>query len=118
MGALINDPVTLELPDAFEEAGILHGQVIRVDHFGNMMTNIRQDVLMNFLGPFEAVIKVGEQIIEGLSRTYEEAEQGVLLGLIGSLGRLEIAANLGRACDHVDPIGDSVLGMAVHVERR
>jgi S-adenosylmethionine hydrolase len=118
MGTLIDDPVSLELPEAFETAGVLRGQVIGVDHFGNMVTNIRQDNLMTFLGSCEAVIKVGERVIEGLQKTYADARQGKLLGLIGSYGRLEIAVNLGRACDQVGSTREAALGMAIQVERR
>lgn len=74
--------------------GSILGQVIYVDSFGNLITNIEQaDV------PARARIVVGEHTIAGPAANYGSVEPGQLLAVIGSTGRLEIAVNGGSARD-------------------
>ncbi len=81
---------------ARERGGILSGSVIHIDHFGNLVTNIRNQGLP--LGPVE--IHVGNHIIQGLSVSYADAvisAEPPLLAIAGSSGYLEIAVRNGNA---------------------
>ena len=61
------------------------GGVIHIDRFGNVITNIRGEDL-----PGEVFIEVCGRRIEGLSASYVEG--GELLAIVGSSGKLEVAA--------------------------
>jgi hypothetical protein len=80
--------------------GILTGQVISVDRFGNLLTNISYEKLQDIWpGRDEKFleIRVNTWIIQGLSSSYAEAASENLLAIIGSRGYLEIAVNRGNA---------------------
>ena len=71
--------------------GSIHGRVIHIDRFGNLVTDIRsQDIARGKL-----LVEVADRRIEGLQRTYGEG-QG-LIAVIGSSGHLEIAYVGGSA---------------------
>ncbi|MBA7592420.1 hypothetical protein ES708_34602 [subsurface metagenome] len=58
-----------------------------------MITDVSGEYLLKLRQPI--IVEVGNQCIQGLSRTY--AESSGLLALIGSSGYLEIALNEGNA---------------------
>ncbi|MCP4683349.1 MAG: SAM-dependent chlorinase/fluorinase [Desulfobacterales bacterium] len=115
MGATINDPVQLQFPTPLEKEGALSGQVIRVDNFGNLITNIHRKDLKRFSGKDDTIIKAGDIVIEGIMKTYAGAKEGELLALIGSSDCLEIAVNLGRACDRMGRDPERLMGMEIEV---
>lgn len=73
--------------------GSLVGHILHIDSFGNLITNIKSDDLPQKKQII--TIKVGNQLIHGLSRTY--AESRGLLALIGSSGYLEVSLSGGSA---------------------
>ncbi len=101
MGPPVGDPVTLSLPEAEAKKNKIIGQVLRADHFGNLITDISRKILLPFLSgpPFKIVIK--SHAITELSQTYSQGRPGVLIALIGSSDYLEIACNLGSAAQKV-----------------
>ncbi len=115
MGAAISDPVSLQFPVSQQKGEVLFGQIIRVDHFGNLITNIHRKDLMSFSGTDRPVIKVGDLTIEDVRETYAEAKAEEVLALIGSSGCLEIAVNLGRASDRLGMNSEDLIGMEVEV---
>ena len=118
MGTIITDPVQLLLPVSQQHGDILSGQIIRIDNFGNMITNIRKNDLDKHVGTDRPAVKVGNLIIENVHETYAETEEGELLALIGSSECLEIAVNLGRACDRLELGPEELVGMKVEVEKK
>ena len=77
----------------------LRGVILKVDRFGNLVTNITpQDAPMLF-GPEPAPFKmvVGKHEITEIHPTYSEGAPGEVFGILGSMGYLEIAANRGSA---------------------
>ncbi len=93
-GEVINSITLLpEICPYQESADTLLGRVIHIDHFGNLITNFKGEDLP--AKPF--TVEVGNHLISGISRTYEESEG--LLALIGSSGYLEIAVKRGSALD-------------------
>ncbi len=77
----------------------LRGVVLKVDRFGNLVTNITpQDAPMLFqLDPLPFKILVGKSEITEIHATYAEGRPGEVFGILGSMGYLEIAANRGAA---------------------
>ncbi len=63
------------------------GQVITVDHFGNLITNIDESLLKQFMFP---VAKTGGKVFD-VRRTYGEVTPGDYLALVNSANVLEIA---------------------------
>lgn len=118
MGSLVSNPVRLDLPVAKAHRGLLRGHVLRVDHFGNLITNIRRGEIHRYLGSAEAITEIGNLVVEGVHETYAEAKPGEALALIGSSGCLEIAVNLGRACERVGSVSGDLFGMSVAVKKK
>lgn len=91
LGRPVADPVLLRLPQVRRDAGRVHGVVVHVDRFGNLVTNISQDDASG--GARVAVC--GREC--ALVRTYADVEAGELLALIGSRGVLEVSVRDGSA---------------------
>ncbi len=79
-------------PQRFGSA--IRGEVSWVDHFGNLISNIGADLL-----PAERPrVEVEGREVDAFVRTYGEAPSGAkVVALIGSNGRLEVAAPNGNA---------------------
>jgi S-adenosylmethionine hydrolase len=77
----------------------VRGVVLKVDRFGNLITNITpQDVPMLFAAEGKAFkIVVGNSEITEIHNAYAEGAPGEVIGVLGSMGFLEIAANRGVA---------------------
>lgn len=82
-----------------EEDG-LHGAVIHIDHFGNLITNIRATDLGGY-APDRLHIQCGALHISGLSTTYSDVAEGAPVALISSTGTLEIALRNASAAQAV-----------------
>ncbi len=71
------------------------GEVVYVDRFGNLVTNVPGAALPAVR--HSIVLKIGSQTIANFVQTYGRAEKGELVGLVGSHGQLEIARVEGDA---------------------
>ncbi len=102
---------TLEIPSPhLGDSGIV-GQVLYVDHFGNLISNIPLELVRQASKQIGAArVICGGRDVGAVQRTYGMAESGALVALINSMSLLEVAVNGGRASD--------VLGAAVGTEVR
>lgn len=77
----------------------LKGVVLKVDRFGNLVTNIRpEDVPQLFVElPPDFRISVGKGEVKRIRRTFGEGAAGEVFGILGSMGYLEIVANRSNA---------------------
>jgi S-adenosylmethionine hydrolase len=73
------------------------GEVVHVDAFGNLVSNIGESQLLQFSQGRPFVIRAGTKSIKGLRKGYWEGKKGVPMGLIGSAGFLEISVREGNA---------------------
>lgn len=87
---------SLQVPVPALEGGGLSGEVIYVDSFGNLVTNIRKEELARF-GVAPVDVLIGDKRIHGVKKTYAMADKGAPLALIGSSGLLEVAVSSGSA---------------------
>src|SRR5579864_7008140 len=72
------------------------GSVLKVDRFGNLITNLHLDDFPNLqIRPFRLL--AGRQPITRLALTFTECAPGELFVLVGSSGYLEVATNQGSA---------------------
>ena len=117
MGPRIRDPSELHFPRPQKRGKILYGQIMRVDNFGNLITNIHRTDLKSFLKSDQPVIKVGNLDIEGLSHIYADVDEGEPLALLDSSDWLEIAVNLGRASDCLGVDSREIIGTEVRVSK-
>ncbi|WP_446009977.1 SAM hydrolase/SAM-dependent halogenase family protein [Candidatus Electrothrix sp.] len=101
--------VCLEIPVAQVAGQKIMGQILQIDHFGNIRTTIRQTDLRGFVDPQQCQVMLSGQQIKGIHTTYAEAGPGDLVALIDSAGYLEIAVNMGNAAEHLQcGTGDAV----------
>jgi len=72
------------------------GTILKVDRFGNLITNLHVDHLPDVrTRPIE--VRIGGRSIHRFALTFSEAGIGELFVIVGSSGLLEIAANQGSA---------------------
>ncbi|MGD9778768.1 SAM hydrolase/SAM-dependent halogenase family protein [Methanomethylovorans sp.] len=76
------------------------GQVIYIDDFGNVITNIRAADVLGLIR-FGEVVHIFYRKMPVI-RTYGLVDEGKLLALVGSHGFLEIAVNKGNASKELD----------------
>jgi len=88
---------------ALDLDGNVLGQILHIDRFGNLITNIRS----NNLPGKNTTIEVGGHHIQGMSDCYAQG-QGIM-AVTGGSGYLEISLRDGSACDYLGAeVGDEV----------
>jgi S-adenosylmethionine hydrolase len=97
MGDEIHDYKKMALPRPKKAAGGLKGLVLKIDSFGNLVTNFRAEDL-----PAEAQngafkLQVGTQAVSRLVDTYALGKAGEPIAYLGSSGYLEVAINKANA---------------------
>ena len=99
--AMLGDPLdhleTWPLPEARETAAGLVGEVIHVDAFGNLITNLPEAIVPRLLAAGR--LRVGPHEITTVVGTYGDAAPGTPVALVGSQGFIEAAVVAGRAAD-------------------
>ena len=99
-GEEVEDYVKFTAPKPkMAEANRLRGVVLKVDRFGNLVTNITpQDAPALFANAAKGFkIMVGSREITEIRNAYAEGSPGEVFALLGSMGYLEIAANRAAA---------------------
>ena len=92
---------------------LVKGIVIKVDKFGNLITNIaQQDVPQLFAEPTPPFkILIGKTEVSKLRSNYAAGAPGEVFALLGSMGFLEIATNRGSAHHSVGADKGSEVGV-------
>ena len=91
-------------PQPVKAGNRVHGQVIAIDHFGNVITNIRRDYLSA-----KAVFNISDRMLKDLKLTYASVPEGEALAVIGSFGFLEFSVRNGSFARAFDvKIGSTV----------
>lgn len=108
LGNEFSDPVRLELPQPQPTAAGWMGEIIHIDHFGNVASNIRVEVLGERLKDLEKVkVRVGGVEIHGMVNTFGERAVGELIALLGSTGNLIASVVNGSAAARLNvKVGD------------
>ena len=104
----------LDLPRPVVDAAGITGVVLRVDRFGNLITNIDRKTFDRVAHAGSLEIHIGPRQIARVVSTYAEAGADELCALFGSSDHLEIAANGASAAGELG-LGR---GAAVHVVHR
>jgi S-adenosylmethionine hydrolase len=95
VGPRISDFVDLDLGNFGIDGPFLIGEVVFSDSFGNVITNIPEDIVLKF-STFGSQVEVNGRKVSFV-QTYGLVGQEKPLALIGSHGFLEIAVNKGNA---------------------
>lgn len=106
VGTPIDDPVVLQLPHPQRTKAGLRGEVIHIDHFGNISSNIRQKHLGDVN---DATVRLCGTEVRGLVQTFGQRPPGDLVALFGSTGNLIVSVVNGSAAQRLEAkIGDAV----------
>jgi hypothetical protein len=85
------------------------GRVVHIDHFGNAITNISEEMLVG-MDRARVVIRIGAHALRGIKATYAATASGEALALISSSWQVEIAVRDGNAAQTLGiRIGDEVV---------
>ena len=116
-GPEVSDHVRLVLP-AVERIGDNHlrGEVLKVDKFGNLITNIsEQEAPALFVTSPPAVSILICETITPLRHSYAEGEEGEIFAIIGSSGYLEIAARQASAAEKLAAVVGTPVDLVIQV---
>ena len=101
-GPVIGDYRTLPIAEPRWEQGILVGEIVYVDRFGNLITNLTPAHLEGARSVAKRgglLIRIGERSIDGLVNSYSEGTAEKPSALINSDGRLELFLKESSAAD-------------------
>ncbi|MZH02505.1 MAG: SAM-dependent chlorinase/fluorinase [Nitrospinae bacterium] len=91
VGPRVLKPVRHHLPQPQLIGARLHGEIIHIDHFGNLITNIPAELIQeNFISSDTIKIQIGKHRIEGLVTGYYQMKSGQPGAIINSWNHLEI----------------------------
>ena len=91
------------------ERNKIRGEVISIDRFGNIITNITGDDI-SCIGDIENLkVQIKKKTIPNFARFFSEVPKNSLLAIVGSSNFAEIAQNLGSAAKTLKiKVGDSL----------
>ena len=87
------------MPEVKKEGNKVFGNVIWIDRFGNLITNISRQLV----GTRNIKVRICGREIFGVSNSYDEVEKGQLLSIWGSYDTLEISVREGNAKELLNP---------------
>lgn len=126
MGAAVTDLIRLPAPALNISGSQISGEVLDIDHFGNITTSIgrlrwtdsgdislnpifRHDDLLVAIQAESVQVSIGEHTLKGMYPSYSAVAPGKALVLVGSTGFLEIGVNQGNAARLLGvQIGDAI----------
>jgi S-adenosylmethionine hydrolase len=97
LGRPIAEYHRLEIPTAETSEDALRGAILRVDRFGNLVTNIDRRTFETFSRGAAVQIVAGDRPVARLVATYSDIQANEICALFGSTDHLELAANSGSA---------------------
>lgn len=77
----------------------ISGEIIYVDRFGNLISNISRGMIQKDPDLMDGVVECAARTVGHMKGTYADAPAGTPLALINSMDLLEVAVSMGRACD-------------------
>jgi S-adenosylmethionine hydrolase len=113
LGAPVHEMMRFELPaPRAENDRTLAGQVVHIDRFGNIITNVDMDAwngLTRSGKGRDVQIRIHGLVLNRACKAYSEVPQGSPLALWGSSDLLEISVNRGNAAERLGAkVGDLV----------
>lgn len=100
LGRAVQDLVRLTWPVPAVTGDAVAGEVVSVDRFGNLISNIGRPALEALLHDGPVDIRLATHEVPRLVATYDAAGPGEVCALFGSTDHLEIAVNGASAAGH------------------
>jgi len=97
LGPVVDRLVELDWPRPVVAPGRIEGEVLDVDAFGNLITNVDAALLGRIAEPGRARVEIAGRVVDGIASTYGDRPRGSWIALIGSTGRLELSLVEGNA---------------------
>jgi S-adenosyl-L-methionine hydrolase (adenosine-forming) len=91
LGPMTTELAELTWSEAQRMANHIDGEVIEVDSFGNLITNITRDQLKGVPTDESVTVTCDDHVTQGIFSTYSDQPALTLVALIGSGDRLELA---------------------------
>jgi S-adenosylmethionine hydrolase len=110
LGVRLENLTRLKWPEVKNTENGIEGEIIYIDNFGNLVTNVQERDLKS-LPREQLAVSLAEVTIHGLASNYAGGAQNDYAALINSWGLLEISCFYGRA--HLRSGAD--IGDPVHV---
>ncbi|MGC2441850.1 SAM hydrolase/SAM-dependent halogenase family protein [Candidatus Binatus sp.] len=112
--------VQLDLPRPVESARSVRGEVIYVDGFGNLVSNIDRRTAEQFATRFRhksLSVRIRGGAAMRILNAYGDAPKGVPLAIFGSFGLLEVAIRDGNAAMHFAAGPGSSVSLVTRADR-
>ena len=91
MGPRILKPVLQDFPQPKRKESSLQGEIIHIDHFGNLTTNISAELINETFSSSAAIkIQIGKDEVYGLVNGYHQIKKNQLGAILNSCNQLEI----------------------------
>jgi len=108
-GQPINELTMLDWPQPKTEANRITGEVIAIDSFGNLISNITTEPLTAVDDSSSVAVTCAGETTHGIVETYAQRPSESLVALIGSAGKLEVAVVAGNAAQKLSAkVGDTI----------
>jgi len=99
LGPVVTDYERLPFPPVEKVGGLWRGQILAIDAYGNLITNLKADELAPLAKRSKVWFDLAthEGAVRGLSASYASVDEGRLLAIEGGSGFIEIAVRNGSA---------------------
>jgi S-adenosylmethionine hydrolase len=101
LGPEIHGIREIPISGPLRRGGEVRGEVVRIDRFGNLITNLRPEDLPQGRDP---TFRIGRRRIRGLISSYDRSRRGRPLAIVGSDGFVEIAVRDGSAAETIGAV--------------
>lgn len=99
-GRTLNSIKQINIPNPKIIRNRLKGEIIHIDRYGNLVTNIGKDLFKRFIEKKKFKIKIKNTKIDSVTKSYQAVRKDQPLAIFGSFGFLEISINSGSAKKH------------------
>jgi S-adenosylmethionine hydrolase len=101
LGQAVASWETVAVPEPVVAATEVVAEVLRVDRFGNLVTNVDRPTFERFAAGGGIAIRAGAEAVAKVVATYADVEADAVCALFGSSDHLEVAVNGGSAADRL-----------------
>jgi hypothetical protein len=101
LGRPVSDYRSIDIPTVVVGEGRIDGVVLRIDRFGNLVTNIDRKSFERLAASGDIEIEVGGHPVGRLVETFTDIADDEVCALFGSTDHLEVAANAASAVERL-----------------
>ncbi|MBE9542023.1 MAG: SAM-dependent chlorinase/fluorinase, partial [Proteobacteria bacterium] len=76
LGSEIDNPILLKLPFAIISGGKVTGELIYIDGYGNLISNITEEEIRSLEHEDSLIVKLNKRVIKGMKNTYSDVGAG------------------------------------------